>query len=337
MRLIDVRKAYGDTQALDGAGLEIKPGQVLALLGPNGAGKSTILSIAAGLIGADEGTVEVDAGARIGLMPQEHAVYPVLTARENLTFIARAVGFGRATASAEVDRVLERVGLSDWASKRVGGFSGGMKRRIGFAAAILGDPQILLLDEPTVGVDPQSRLSLLELVEEQAAEGVEIVYSTHYMEEAERIADRVTVLHRGRVRADGTVAELVASQGERHLEADLREVRLDELRAALARDELAARACELVPLTGEPAGAGEHSPAPAGERSLRTPVGDWNATVALLGEVARYARITAVRIVEPTLESAFLALTASGSGIEPDAQTGAQPGVRIGPETGSTI
>jgi ABC-2 type transport system ATP-binding protein len=296
VRLIDIHKSYGETKALDGAALHVEPGQVMALLGPNGAGKSTILSIAAGLIEADEGKIELEPEVRIGLMPQEHAVYPVLTARENLTFVARAVGLGKAAAVKEVDRVLARVGLSDRAEERVGRFSGGMKRRIGFAAAILGDPKILLLDEPTVGVDPQSRLSLLELVEEQAAEGVGIVYSTHYMEEAERIAHRVTVLHQGQVRAESTVQELIDSQGESQLEVELRGTDRERLTKAVTVHP-AGRDAELLE-TPEPDAL-----------TLRTAVSDWNAVVGLLGEIARFARVEAVRIDEPTLESAFLALT----------------------------
>ncbi|MEO3786696.1 ABC transporter ATP-binding protein [Actinocorallia sp. B10E7] len=214
LRLEGVHKAFGETRALRGADLRVRPGEVIALLGRNGAGKSTLLSIAAGLLSADSGSVGYDPGTRIGLMPQEHALYPVLTARENLMFVARAVGLSKKAAVREVDRVLERVALTDRAGERAGRFSGGMKRRLGFAAAILGGPRVLLLDEPTVGVDPQSRLSLLELVEEQAAEGVGIVYSTHYMEEAERIADTVTVLHRGVIRSEGPVHELVGAEGE---------------------------------------------------------------------------------------------------------------------------
>ncbi len=217
----DVHRRYGEVEALKGVELELFGGEVLGLLGPNGAGKSTLISIMAGLDQPTSGSVRLGGGVRTGLMPQEHAIYPTLTARENLDFVARAIGLRRRDREPAVAEVLARVGLTDVTDKRTGGFSGGMKRRLGFATAVLGSPEVLLLDEPTVGVDPQSRLAMLELIQEQVDAGVGIIYSTHYMEELERLAQRVAILDEGSLLAYDPVDLLLAQHGDIFLEFEV--------------------------------------------------------------------------------------------------------------------
>ncbi|MQY03742.1 ABC transporter ATP-binding protein [Actinomadura macrotermitis] len=295
-----IAMSFGDVRALAGVDLTVKAGSVLGLLGQNGAGKTTLMSIAAGLLRPDEGDVRVDPGTRIGLMPQEHALYPMLTAEENLRFIARAVGLPKASVDAEVARVLGAVNLADRKDQRVGGFSGGMKRRIGFAAAILGGPGVLLLDEPTVGVDPQSRLLLLELIEQEAARGAGVVYSTHYMEEVGRLARDVVILHEGRARFAGTLESLLAAQGTAHLELRLTGPGTEALRAALDADPRVE-------------GKAEAATAADGTCVLRLPAPDRLAAVQVVSDLGRTfdVHIDDLRFDAPSLESAFIALTGS--------------------------
>ncbi|MCB9840581.1 MAG: ABC transporter ATP-binding protein [Phycisphaeraceae bacterium] len=222
LRLDDIRKAFGPTVAVDGLSLRVAPGEVLGLLGPNGAGKTTTMSIATGLLPPDAGSVDIDgAGAptaaavrrRLGLAPQAIALYDDLSARENLLFFASLYAMPRAEAARRADELLELVALRDRRHHRVKGFSGGMKRRLNLAAAIVHDPPLVLLDEPTAGVDPQSRHAILELVGTLRSAGKTVIYSTHYMEEAQRICDRVAIIDHGRVLAIGSVASLVKSHG----------------------------------------------------------------------------------------------------------------------------
>jgi ABC-2 type transport system ATP-binding protein len=206
---------------------EVAPGEIVALLGPNGAGKSTMLSIIATLLEQTSGHVEVvghalPKGARLarrslGLVPQRVAVYPALTARENLAYFAPLQGLDRQAAPAAIARVLALVGLESRADEPVAAYSGGMARRLNFACGILHGPRVVLLDEPTVGVDPQARERIYELERSLAADGAAILHSTHLMEEAQRLCDRVILLDGGRVIASGTAAELVTRLGLRPL------------------------------------------------------------------------------------------------------------------------
>ncbi len=218
--LRDIRKAFASTVAVDGLSLEVRAGEVFGLLGPNGAGKSTTIAIATGLLVPDTGSVDLlglgsptDARVRmhLGLAPQEITLYGELTARENLMFLADL--YGLASAKARVDELLALVELDTRAADRTAGFSGGMKRRLNLAAALVHDPQLVLLDEPTAGVDPQSRNRILELVRTLAARGKTILYTTHYMEEAAKICDRVGIVDHGRMLDVGSVAELIARHG----------------------------------------------------------------------------------------------------------------------------
>lgn len=218
-----VRKRYGARVALDGVSFGVSPGEVVGLLGPNGAGKSTTLSIVATLLVADEGTVTVDgrrlpgeaAAARgaLGLVPQSIAVYPTLTARENLVFFARMLGLGGTRLGTTLAETLALVGLDRRADEPVATLSGGMRRRLNLACGVLHHPRVVLLDEPAVGVDPQSRERIFDAVRQLAAAGAALLYSTHQMDEAERLCDRVVLLDAGRVAAAGTAAELIAGAG----------------------------------------------------------------------------------------------------------------------------
>jgi ABC-2 type transport system ATP-binding protein len=229
LRLTDLRKSYGQLTAVDGLSLEIRPGEVFGLLGPNGAGKSTTIALSVGILHPDAGSVMVGAvgagagaagspteprvRARIGLAPQSIALYDNLTARENLMFFASLYGGATVARAARCEELLGLVGLSDRAASRVGTFSGGMKRRLNLAAALVNDPSLVLLDEPTAGVDPQSRNALFDMVLDLKRQGRTVVYTTHYMEEAQRLCDRVGIVERGRLIAVGTVDELIASHG----------------------------------------------------------------------------------------------------------------------------
>jgi ABC-2 type transport system ATP-binding protein len=219
--MLDARslgKAFGRVVAVDGVSLNLGPGRLLSLLGPNGAGKTTTVSMLAGLVAPDRGEVLVDghrlagdadpAKRRIGLVPQEIALYEELSARDNLRFFGGLYGFRGAGLERAIAAVLELVGLVDRARDRVATYSGGMKRRLNLAAGLLHDPDILLLDEPTVGVDPQSRHAIFENLEALKRRGKAILYTTHYMEEAERLSDRIVVMDHGRVIADDTLAGL---------------------------------------------------------------------------------------------------------------------------------
>jgi len=253
--LDDIAKAFGSTVAVDGLSLTIERGEVFGLLGPNGAGKTTTMSLAVGLLAPDSGSVTI-AGAgsptdprvrrRIGLAPQALALYDELTAAENLRLFGRLYGITGPALTTRVDELLELVGLTDRRSSRAGSYSGGMKRRLNLAAALVHEPDLVLLDEPTAGVDPQSRSRILELVAAIRDRGGTVVYSTHYMEEAQRVCDRVAIMDRGRLIALGTVDELIAQQGGRSLvtaqfAGEVRRVETDdpvaEVATLLARGE----------------------------------------------------------------------------------------------------
>jgi ABC-2 type transport system ATP-binding protein len=223
IRVEGVIKRYGARPALAGVSFTVAPGEIVGLLGPNGAGKSTTLSILATLLVADAGAVVVAdrplpaqaAAVRrlLGFVPQREALYPPLSARENLEFFARMQGLRGTAAARALADALALVGLERRADEPVARLSGGMRRRLNLACGILHRPQVILLDEPTVGVDPQSRERIFEAVAALAAGGAAVLYSTHYMEEAERLCRRVVLLDEGRVLAVGTPAELVANAG----------------------------------------------------------------------------------------------------------------------------
>lgn len=213
-----VSKSYGPLVAVSDVSFRVDRGETIGLLGPNGAGKTTTVSIIAGLLTADSGEVLIEGKQvrsdtdpvklKIGLVPQDMALYDQLTARDNLTFFAALYSLAGAKAKQAIDDVLNLVALSDRAGHKVGTFSGGMKRRLNLAAALLHDPQILLLDEPTVGVDPQSRNAIFENLEALKKRGKTLIYTTHYMEEAERLCDRIVIIDHGKVIANDTLQAL---------------------------------------------------------------------------------------------------------------------------------
>ena len=213
--LLDVRglsKSYGERRAVDGVSFQVQCGQTVGLIGPNGAGKSTIVSMICGLLRPDAGSVElggaaIGAGAsgakrKIGFVPQDLALYEDLSARENLRLFAGLYGIKGKPMAARCDEVLALVNLLDRAGDKPATFSGGMKRRLNIAAALMHDPQILILDEPTVGVDPQSRNAIFDTLEKLKAMGRSLIYTSHYMEEVERLADHIVVIDHGKVLAD---------------------------------------------------------------------------------------------------------------------------------------
>ena len=239
LRLTGVDKRFGANVAVDGLSLQILAGEVFGLLGPNGAGKTTTVSMAVGLLDPDRGEIDVAgsgsprspaARGRIGVATQALALYEELSGEENLAFFGRIQGLrGRALAE-RVDRALDFVQLSDRRRDAVRKYSGGMKRRLNLAVAIVHDPPLLLLDEPTVGVDPQSRNAIFENIQQLRKEGRTIVYTTHYMEEAQRLCDRVGILDRGKLLALDTVSGLIdAHGGKTSVVAELadREVRIE--------------------------------------------------------------------------------------------------------------
>jgi ABC-2 type transport system ATP-binding protein len=217
-----LRKSYGSAVAVDGISLDVDEGETLGLLGPNGAGKTTLMHLLAGALRADSGELVIagvsnpygaDARRSIGLAPQAIALYLELTAEENLRFFGRIYGLSGALLRERVERALLVAELVDRRAHRVSTMSGGMQRRLNLAVATVHAPRILLCDEPTVGVDPQSRVHLLRTMADLASSGRTIVLSTHYIEEAERLCDRVAIVDRGRVVAVDTVARLVSAHG----------------------------------------------------------------------------------------------------------------------------
>jgi len=220
--LRNLKKRFGAIVAVEDLSLEIAPGEIFGLLGPNGAGKTTTVNLAVGILAPDSGTVNLAAlgppsssrvRAKIGVAPQALALYENLSGEENLRFFGRLQGLGGRTLADRVAWSLEFVELGDRRRDRVKTYSGGMKRRLNLAVAVVHDPPILFLDEPTVGVDPQSRNFIFENIEHMRESGKTIVYTTHYMEEAERLCDRVGIMDHGRLLALDKVENLIAAHG----------------------------------------------------------------------------------------------------------------------------
>ena len=299
----DLRKRYGERLAVDGVGFQVAAGETYGLLGPNGAGKTTTISMICGLLRRDGGEVTVagvsldrDPGAvkaAIGYVPQDVALYQDLTGRENLRFWARMYGLAGGELADRVDAALTVVGLTERAGDKVAAYSGGMQRRLNIAAGLLHRPRLLVLDEPTVGVDPQSRNAILENVEALGGEGVAVLYTTHYMEEAERLCDRVGIIDQGRLIAEGTRRELVATIGER-----------DRIELAASGDLVGLAAAARRTLDG----VDEATVVPGG---LHLVGRDGRRLLPRLLELAEQAgvEVTSVEVVEPDLEAFFLHLT----------------------------
>jgi ABC-2 type transport system ATP-binding protein len=220
----DLSKSFGDLRAVNHVSFECAEGEIFGLLGPNGAGKTTTISMVAGLLRPDSGGVRIDGldiaqkpsevKRRIGVVPQEIALYEDLTAKENLDFWGGVYGMTGSDLSARRDELLRLVDLKDRAGDRVREFSGGMKRRLNLALGLVHRPRLILLDEPTVGIDPQARINILDVVRELVRQGTSVLYTTHYLEEAESLCDRLAIMDHGSVLATGSIDELKRELGE---------------------------------------------------------------------------------------------------------------------------
>lgn len=302
LEITDVHKRYGAVVALEGVRLDVTDGELFGLLGPNGAGKTTLLSIVASLLDADSGAVRVLGRAvsghdrelrrQIGLVPQEIALYAELTARENLLFFGRLYGMTGAALARRADEVLEAMGLADRAHSPVATFSGGMKRRLNLGAGLVHRPRLLLLDEPTTGVDPHSRNHIFEEVRRLNAAGVTIVYTSHYLEEVQALCRRVGILDRGRLIACAPLADLLQqSEG-------LIRFRVSDVPAALHRQLCELPHARLLERDGEPL-----------ELICQDVEGTVLRLLALLGEFN--VELLSLESEEPNLEKIFLHLTGS--------------------------
>ena len=302
LRCEGLRKTFDERLAVADVGFAIAPGETYGLLGPNGAGKTTTISMICGLLERDAGEVmvagrpvdthAVEAKAAIGYVPQEIALYPDLTADENLRFFGKLHGIGGADLDARVDRALETVALADRRGDRAQEYSGGMQRRLNIALGLLNEPALLILDEPTVGVDPQSRNAILESVARSSDEGMAILYTTHYMEEAERLCDRVGIIDEGTLKAEGTRRELVGLVGEH-----------DRLRID-AEGDLGSAAAAAATVGGVASAAVVGAGLDVLVRDARGALADVIRAVEEAG-----AAITGVEVHEPNLEAVFLHLT----------------------------
>jgi len=297
----NVVKRYGDTTALDHLNLDVAPGEILGLLGPNGAGKTTAIRVLCGLIDADAGDISVfgkkqnirnlEVRRDIGLVTQEITVFEDLSAAENLKYFGGLYGLRGAELNANVKEMLEFVGLTDRAKKRPKTFSGGMQRRLNIACALVHKPKLVIMDEPTVGIDPQSRNHILESVKQIAQKGTTVLYTSHYMEEVQAICSRVSIMDAGRVIAEGTLDELmrrIQYEDRVHLQAVAPSDALtEELRGISGVKNVAADGSRYVITSG--AGSGN---------------------VNRIMEIAqRYGGVTAFSEDKPNLEDVFLTLT----------------------------
>ena len=295
-------KRFGDLTAVDGVSFAISEGETFGLLGPNGAGKTTAISMICGLLKPNEGSVTVDGEpiattstrgrSAIGLVPQDLAIYPDLTGEENLRFFGHLYGMSGQPLAGRVAEVLELVGLSERKDNHSKEYSGGMKRRLNIGIGLLHRPKLLVLDEPTVGVDPQSRNAILESVENLSTAGMAVLYTTHYMEEAERLCDRVAIIDEGKIQAEGTRRELVSMVGEKD-------------RVTISGTGNLAAAAEALRLI---AGVTDAS---SSDQRIDVLATDASAILPeLLASVTTSGgSITGVEVEEPNLEAVFLHLT----------------------------
>jgi ABC-2 type transport system ATP-binding protein len=298
----NLRKSFGDFLAVQDASFNAKSGEVLSLLGPNGAGKSTTISMLSGLLAPTGGDASImghsitrepeAAKVSLGVVPQDIALYPDLSARENLVFWGKMYGLRGTALKSRVDEVLEIIGLTERQKDHVGEFSGGMKRRVNIGAALLHKPEVIIMDEPTVGIDPQSRRHILDNVKDLNRLGMTVLYTTHYMEEAAELSHHIAIMDKGRIIAYGTHDELIRMVGE--------QTRIDITLNAEAEKVLEAwRTTQGV------------SGIDATDGKVTALVDDSNRVLPRLFEAASEAnvRITSVDIQEPNLETVFLHLT----------------------------
>lgn len=298
----NLKKSYGSQQVVNGLSFSVCKGEVFGLLGPNGAGKSTTISMLSGLIKPDSGQIKVlgmditqhsnFVKARIGLVPQDLALYQTISARDNLLFFGRIYGLHGKKLRQRVETILEMVQLSNRANDPVKTFSGGMKRRINLAVGLLHEPEILFLDEPTVGVDVQSRNAIFESIEMLNRMGLTILYTTHYMEEAQRLCCRVAIIDHGQMIALDTPANLVRTIG-----GGLIRAQIDQEKAALAAALL------------EQSASVQSVRVQDSQLDIRTC--ESQKVLTSLFDIAHQhnTRVNALQIFEPNLETVFLSLT----------------------------
>jgi len=303
VRVSDVVVSFGELRAVDGVSIEVAAGTVFGLLGPNGAGKTTLIRVLATLLvpASGEATIAgVDvlaephaARERIGLAGQFAAVDGYLTGRENVEMVGRLYGLSRAEARARTGEVLERIGLAADADRRVDTYSGGMRRRLDLAACLVGRPEVLFLDEPTTGVDPRNRMDLWELIGDLVRDGTTVLLTTQYLDEADRLTDRISVIDHGRIVGEGTASELKAMVGGTVLDLAVEEA--DRPRAVEVLESV----------------TGEEANIDAARGRVRVPARD--ATRTLLAAVRALDAVgvttSDVALHEPTLDDVFLALT----------------------------
>jgi ABC-2 type transport system ATP-binding protein len=297
-------KAFGKTRALDGLNLTMRPGQVMALLGPNGAGKTTFVNLVATLLRPDAGTLRVDGidvarhpGAvrrLVALAGQSAAVEPTMTGRENVVMVARLFGASAAGARRDAAQVLEQMGLSDAADRTVRTYSGGMRRRLDLGASLVGRPRLLLLDEPTTGLDPRSRLELWDTIRSLVINGTDVLLTTQYLDEADHLASQIAIIDHGRVVAAGTPRELKQRAGQNVVEVRVRD--------SSSLDRVAST---LMAIGDGPATIDRPT------RSVRVALGaDTDRVFAALRPLDDTGiAIDEVSVRQPTLDEAFLALT----------------------------
>jgi len=298
----DLHKDFGEVYAVKSLDFEIRRGEVFSLLGPNGAGKSTTISMISGLLKPTQGDAFIlghsitkeaqTAKAAMGVVPQEIALYEDLSARENLMFWGKMYNLRGGALKKRVNQVLEIIGLSERQKGRVEKFSGGMKRRLNIGIALLHEPDIIIMDEPTVGIDPQSRRKILDSVMELNQQGMTVLYTTHYMEEAQELSDHIAIMDQGEIIANGTHAELVKIVGE-----------LDRIELSINKES-----AQVIDAWRSTPGV-ENITAENGQLHLL--VDDSNLVLPQLFEAAAKTdtRITSVEIQEPNLETVFLHLT----------------------------
>ncbi|MCX6083875.1 MAG: ATP-binding cassette domain-containing protein [Caldiserica bacterium] len=298
----DLHRSFGQNRAVDGVSFDVLRGEIFSLLGPNGAGKTTTISMLSCLLKADSGdallmghsisTEPQLVKASIGVVPQEVALYGDLSARENLLFWGKMQGLRGAPLARRVDEVLEVIGLVDRQRERISTYSGGMKRRVNIAVALLHKPALVIMDEPTVGIDPQSRRSILDNVKQLRDQGMTVLYTTHYMEEAQELSDHVGIMDHGKLVAVGTQRELVKSVGE----LDRIQLRLSEPAEGFV--ETWKTIDGIHDVTSE-------------DGVVTVLAADSNRVLPRLFESAARAgvRIVSVDIQEPNLEAVFLRLT----------------------------
>jgi ABC-2 type transport system ATP-binding protein len=303
VRVRDVVRTFGAVRALDGVSLAFEPGIVYGLLGPNGAGKTTLIRVLATLLAPDSGSVEVAgvdvvrdptaARARIGLAGQFAAVDEYLSGRENVVMVGRLYGLPGREARRRADEVLERIGLTEAAGRRVGTYSGGMRRRLDLAASLVGRPQVMFLDEPTTGIDPRNRKDLWDMIEDLVETGTTVLLTTQYLEEADRLADRIGVIDHGRIISEGTSDELKDTLGGEVLEL------------GTAVEQRATAVEVLTRLTGD-----EPAVDPS-TGTLRVPARDGAQTVvdAIVALDGAGVTPTGLALHKPTLDDVFLSLT----------------------------